>query len=49
MCGELLEKEKKLQLADINLVVTGSRGMIAMPCQGVYAIGAILAHLILAV
>ena len=44
----LLEKERKLQLADINLAVTGSRGTIATP-PGVYAVGAILADLILAV
>ena len=45
MFGGLLEKGKKFQLADINLVY----GTIAMPSPGVYAVGAILADLILAV
>ena len=49
MFGGLLEKGRKLQLADINLAVTGSRGTIATPSPGVYAVGAILADLILAV
>ena len=48
MFGGLLENGK-LQLADINLAVTGSRGTIATPSPGVYAVGAILADLILAV
>ena len=39
MFGGLLGK---LQLADINLVVTDSRGTIATPFTGVYAVGAIL-------
>ena len=46
MFGGLLGK---FQLADINLAVTGSRGMIATPFPGVYALGAILVDLILAV
>ena len=45
MFGGLLGK---LQLADINLAVTGSRGTIATPFPGVYAVAAILANLILA-
>ena len=49
MFGRLLEKGRKLQLVDINLAVTGSRGTIATPSLGVYAVGAILADLILAV
>ena len=49
MFGGLLEKGRKLQLADINLAVTGSRGTIAMPSPGVYAVGTILADLMLAV
>ena len=36
MFGGLLEKGRKLQL---NLVVTGSRGTIATPSPGVYAVG----------
>ena len=43
MFGGLLEKERKLQLADINLAVTGSQGTIATPSPGVYAVGTILA------
>ena len=46
MFGGLLEKGKKLQLVDINSAVTGSRGTIATPSPGVYAI---LADLILVV
>ena len=44
--GGLLEKGRKLQLADINLAITGSRGTITTPSPRVYAI---LADLILAV
>ena len=44
MFGGLLEKGRKLQLA-----VTGSWGTITAPSPGVYAVGAILADLILAV
>ena len=44
--GGLLEKGRKLQLADINLAVTGSRATIATPSPGV---DAILPDLILAV
>ena len=40
---------EKLQLADINLAVTGSRAMIATSSPGVYAVGAILAAVMLAV
>ena len=46
MFGGLLEKGRKLQLADINLAVTCT---IAAPSPGVYVVGAILADLILAV
>ena len=46
MFGGLLEKGRKLQLADINLAVTGSRGTIATPSPGVTLI---LTDLILAV
>ena len=38
-----------MHLADISLAVIGSRGTIAMPPPGVYAVGAILADLMLAV
>ena len=41
MFGGLVEKGRKLQLADINFAVTGSRGTIATPSLGVYAVGAI--------
>ena len=41
MFGGLVEKGRKLQLADINFAVTGSRGTIATPSPGVYAVGAI--------
>ena len=34
MFGGLLEKGRKLQLADINLAVTGSRGTITTPSPG---------------
>ena len=44
MFGGLLEKGRKVQLA-----VTGSRGTIATPSPGVYAVGAILVDLVLAV
>ena len=45
----IARKRNKLQLVDINLAVTGSRGTIATSSPGVYAVGAILADLILAV
>ena len=43
MFGGLLEKGRKLQLADINLAVTGSQSTIATPFPGVYTVGTILA------
>ena len=43
MFGRLLEKRRNLQLADINLVVTGSFAMLSL---GVFVVGAILADLI---
>ena len=46
MFGGLLQNGRKLH---VNLVVTGSRGTIATPSPGVYAVGAILADLMLAV
>ena len=45
----MFEKGRKLQLADINLAVTGSQGTIATPSPGVYTVGAIFEDLILAV
>ena len=36
MFGGLLERGRKLRLADINLVVTGSRDTIATPSPGGY-------------
>ena len=36
MCSRLLEKGRKFQLVDINLVVTGSRGMVTRPSPGGY-------------
>ena len=41
-----IENRRKLQLADINVVVIGSRGMSP---RLLWAVGAILADLILAV
>ena len=49
MFGGLLENGRKLQLEDIYLAVTGSQSTIATPSLGVYAVGAILADLIVAV